>query len=63
MRKLTLIGIKQDAIHNNQTTQNQPLIFYTLTNENEKTPTPKTKTTNIKSKKPEKKRGGKRERA
>ena len=48
--KLILIGTKQDAIHNNLTTQNKPLIFHTLTNENEKTPTPQNDETNIKSK-------------
>ena len=42
VRTLIPIGIKQDTICNNLTTQNQPLIFYTLTNENEKTPPPKT---------------------
>ena len=54
MRKLILTANKQDAIQNNQTSQNQAIIFNTLTNENEKTPTPKTKATNIKSQKPEK---------
>ena len=53
MRKLILNAIKQDAIHNNQTIQNQPLIFKILTNKNEKTTTHKIKATNIKRQKPE----------
>ena len=56
---------KQDVIRNNLTTQNQPLIFYTLTSENEKTPTKmkndadaQNKESNLKSKNIKKTEGG-----